>query len=99
LIIDPNFDELRPNDCRARKLIRPWLNSGEMDATRCRAGTSSLKIESHRIPGDALVHFWEPMCSKTGSARAADGDVMTVNFNGFGRPLRNPIQSIARATR
>ena len=51
-----------------------------------------FKFEAHRRPGDIHVHFYGASAFSFGDqVRLMAGDVMEVNFRGFGRPLRNPI--------
>jgi hypothetical protein len=55
-----------------------------------------FKHVSHRYAGDAHVHFFgADLFSFKDRVRLEDGDEMVVAFEGFGRPLRNPIR-IAR---
>jgi hypothetical protein len=52
-----------------------------------------FKHEAHRRPGDAHVHFLgADHFSYRDRLRLESGDVMVVAFEGFGRPLRNPIR-------
>jgi hypothetical protein len=52
-----------------------------------------FKFEAHRRPGDVHVHFFGTDCLSFGEGiRLEDGDVMQVSFEGFGRPLRNPVR-------
>jgi hypothetical protein len=52
-----------------------------------------FKHDAHRRPGDAHVHFFgADLFSFKDRLRLEDGDVMVVAFEGFGRPLRNPIR-------
>jgi hypothetical protein len=52
-----------------------------------------FKYEAHRRPGDAHVHFFGADAFSFGAGiRLEDGDVMVVAFEGFGRPLRNPVR-------
>ena len=52
-----------------------------------------FKHADHRRPGDAHVHFFgADLFSFKDRLRLEDGDVMVVAFDGFGRPLRNPIR-------
>ena len=52
-----------------------------------------FKHDAHRRPGDAHVHFFgADLFSFKDRLRLEDGDVMVVAFDGFGRPLRNPIR-------
>ncbi|MGH9510726.1 MAG: AraD1 family protein [Terriglobales bacterium] len=51
-----------------------------------------FKFEAHRRPGDVHVHFLGADCLSFGEGiRMADGDVMEIAFEGFGRALRNPL--------
>jgi hypothetical protein len=52
-----------------------------------------FKHADHRRAGDAHVHFFgADLFSFKDRLRLEDGDVMVVAFQGFGRPLRNPIR-------
>jgi hypothetical protein len=52
-----------------------------------------FKYEAHRRPGDAHIYFLGADAFSFGAGIALkNGDVMEVAFEGFGRPLRNPIQ-------
>jgi hypothetical protein len=51
-----------------------------------------FKYESHRRPGDVHVHYYGACALSFGDGvQLIDGDVMTVEFAGFGRALRNPV--------
>jgi hypothetical protein len=52
-----------------------------------------FKHAEHRRPGDAHIHFFgADMFSFKDRIRLEDGDEMIIAFEGFGRPLRNPIR-------
>jgi len=52
-----------------------------------------FEFEAHRIPGDAHVHFLGGSVSSFGDGVVLeDGDEAVIQWEGFGRPLRNPIQ-------
>jgi len=52
-----------------------------------------FKFALHRRPGDVHIHFLGAHSLSFGQGiELSDGDVMEINFNGFGRPLRNPVQ-------
>lgn len=51
-----------------------------------------FKFEGNRTPGTVHVHFFGAHSLSFGEGIAlADGDWMQVSFEGYGRPLRNPI--------
>jgi hypothetical protein len=51
-----------------------------------------FKFETHRRPGDLHVHYFGACSLSFGAGvELADGDVMEVQFEGFGRGLRNPL--------
>ncbi|MGH7467946.1 MAG: hypothetical protein ACRENP_08165 [Longimicrobiales bacterium] len=52
-----------------------------------------FKYAAHRRPGDLHVHFFGADAFSFGAGIALEpGDVMRVHFEGFGRPLCNPIE-------
>lgn len=52
-----------------------------------------FKYETHRRPGDVHLHYFgADHFSFRDRVRLEDGDVMVVSFDGFGRPLRNPVR-------
>jgi hypothetical protein len=52
-----------------------------------------FKFEWHRRPGDLHVHFFGADAFSFGAGvQLSEGDVMTVSFEGFGRPLRNTVR-------
>ena len=54
-----------------------------------------FKFEGHRRPGDIHVHFFGADAFSFGEGvRLEQGDVMQVSFEGFGRPLRNPLERV-----
>ena len=53
---------------------------------------SLFRYDAHRIPGDAHVHYLGgSVCSYNEGIRMEPGDQVTIEWNGFGRPLRNVI--------
>jgi hypothetical protein len=51
-----------------------------------------FKFEAHRRPSDVHVHFFGTDSLSFGAGvHLENGDVMHVAFEGFGRPLRNPV--------
>lgn len=54
-----------------------------------------FKFETHRRPGDIHVHFFGTAAlSFSEGIQLKDGDVMQASFEGFGRPLLNPVRTI-----
>ena len=52
-----------------------------------------FKYEPHRRVGDVHIHFFGADAFSFGEGFALnDGDVMVVEWKGFGRALRNPIR-------
>ena len=57
-----------------------------------------FKFDAHRRPGDVHVHFLGADCLSFGDGiELADGDIMQIRFDGFGRPLRNPARTAKTA--
>jgi hypothetical protein len=57
-----------------------------------------FKHSPHRRPGDVHVHFLGADCLSFGEGvHLADGDMMLVKFEGFGRALRNPLRAAGAA--
>ena len=51
-----------------------------------------FKFEAHRRPGDVHVHYYGAhSLSFADEVLLAEGDVMAIEFAGFGRALRNPV--------
>ena len=58
-----------------------------------------FQFDAHRIPGDAHVHFLGGSVSSYGDGiRLDQGDEVMIEWQGFGRPLRNPILRDQAAT-
>ncbi len=54
-----------------------------------------FKFDAHRRPGDVHVHYFGAYALSIGEGvQLEDGDVMTVAWEGFGRPLVNPLQVV-----
>jgi hypothetical protein len=52
-----------------------------------------FKFEGHRQPGDVHVHFFGAHSLSFGDGIVLqDGDWMQVQYEGFGRALRNPVR-------
>lgn len=56
-----------------------------------------FKFEAHRRPGDVHVHYFGAhSLSFANEVLLAEGDVMAIQFEGFGRALRNPVKIASR---
>jgi hypothetical protein len=52
-----------------------------------------FKFEAHRRPGDVHVHYYGAhSLSFADEVLLEEGDVMSIQFGGFGRALRNPVK-------
>jgi hypothetical protein len=95
LVIDPDF-EIVPGGVRVERLGRTvWekvIATGQQAMCHSIANIEHhhFKFEAHRRPGDVHVHYYGAhSLSFADDVRLEDGDVMTIQFEGFGRPLRN----------
>ena len=97
LVIDPDFDTVPGRasiERRGRIIWERDIATGEREM--CHSVTNiehhHFKFEAHRRPGDVHVHYYGAhSLSFADGVRLEDGDVMTVQFAGFGRPLRNAV--------
>jgi hypothetical protein len=98
LVVDPEFQSVGVE-------VRIERNGGVLWSTGFRTGESEMchslqnmehhhfKYEAHRRPGDVHVHFFGTDRLSFGAGiHLENGDTMQIAFEGFGRPLRNPIQ-------
>ena len=101
LVIDPAFDLVpgRVSVERAGQTI--WqraIATGEREMCHTVANIEHhhFKFEAHRRPGDLHVHYYGAhTLSFADGVRLEDGDVMAIQFDGFGRPLRNAVRIAA----
>lgn len=98
LVLDPDFTRVSGTVSIERGGSVLWsraIHSGEETMCHSLANLEHhhFKFESHRRPGDIHVHFFGADAFSFGEGvRLVDGDVMVVSFDGFGRPLRNPLR-------
>jgi hypothetical protein len=98
LVIDAGFESVNGEVIveRAGKAFwRKQIRSGEAEMCHSLQNIEHhhFKYEAHRQPGDIHVHFFGADCLSFGEGiRLADGDVMQIAFDGFGRPLRNTVR-------
>jgi hypothetical protein len=98
LVIDPEFEAV-PGDVTIQRvgsvLWSRKIRTGEAEMCHSLRNIEHhhFKFEAHRRPGDVHVHFFGADCLSFGDGiQLADGDVMQVEFEGFGRRLRNPMR-------
>jgi len=97
LAIDAAFDDV-PGRVRLWRGEKPlWekaIRTGERNMCHSLANLEHhhFKFCGHRQPGMLHVHFMGADCLSFGEGvRLQDGDVMEIQFEGFGRPLRNGV--------
>jgi hypothetical protein len=98
LVVDARFDDV-PGETRIERdgqvIWQSKQASGEQAMCHSLANLEHhhFKYAEHRRPGDLHIHFFgADMFSFKDRLRLEDGDVMSISFEGFGRPLRNPIR-------
>lgn len=98
LVIDPEFRSV-PGEVvveRSSKVLwKKNIRTGEDEMCHSLQNIEHhhFKFASHRRPGDVHVHFLGADALSFGDqVRLADGDIMHINFQGFGRPLRNQLR-------
>jgi hypothetical protein len=97
LLIDGSFDRVPGEVSITRSGETIWrhaIQTGESAMCHSLANIEHhhFKYDSHRRAGDLHVHFFGADAFSFGdSLRLQEGDVMQVHFEGFGRPLRNPL--------
>lgn len=97
LVIEPKFDDVPGNAAIERGGQVIWQArqaSGERWMCHSLANLEHhhFKHDEHRRPGDLHVHFFgADLFSFKDRLCLEDGDIMVISFDGFGRPLRNPI--------
>jgi hypothetical protein len=102
LVIDPDFRTV-PGTVTIQRGGRDFwsqpISSGEEEMSHSLRNLEHhhFKFELHRRPGDVHIHFLGAHSLSFGQGiELKDGDVMEIHFNGFGRPLRNPVEEIKK---
>ncbi len=100
LVIDPDFRTVPGTVTIHRSGQEFWsqsISSGEEEMSHSLRNLEHhhFKFELHRRPGDVHIHFLGAHSLSFGQGiELKDGDVMEIHFDGFGRPLRNPVTVI-----
>jgi hypothetical protein len=101
LTLDPSFDSVQGEVTIERAGKPLWskkIRTGESEMCHSLRNMEhhQFKYETHRRAGDVHIHFFGADCLSFGEGvRLAERDVMQVQFAGFGRALRNPLQVAA----
>ena len=102
LVTEPDFTKVTGEVAILRGGERIWwkaLQTGESVMCHSLANIEHhhFKFAAHRRPGDVHIHFFGADAFSFGEGiQLADGDVMEVHFEGFGRPLRNTLRAEAK---
>jgi hypothetical protein len=105
LVLNPQFESVRGLARIERHGTERWarpIATGEAEMCHSLANIEHhhFKFDEHRHPGDLHVHFVGAHSLSTADGlRLEDGDEMVIRFDGFGRPLRNPIRFDRRSAR
>src|SRR5262249_36786932 len=100
LVLQPEFHSVAGQVVIERARQTLWqrsLRTGEAEMCHSLHNIEHhhFKFEPHRRPGDIHVHYFGTDGLSFGEGlRLADGDVMSIHFEGFGRALRNPVQVV-----
>jgi hypothetical protein len=100
LVIEGSFQALTGNVRVERKGQVVWsakVQSGEEHMVHSLENLEyhHFKYAQHRIPSQVHVHFFGTGDFSFGhQIKLEDGDVMEVEWEGLGRPLRNPINIV-----
>jgi hypothetical protein len=98
LVLDPQFGDVKGEVWIERDGVRIWwkrIASGDAEMSHSLQNIEHhhFKFEGHRRPGDVHVHFFGAHSLSFGEGvTLADGDIMAIRFDGFGRALRNVLR-------
>jgi len=99
LVIGGNFEAVKGEvalERNGQQLWRKAIETGEENMSHSLANLEHhhFKFAGHRRPGHVHVHFFGAHSLSYGEGiKLNSGDWMQVHFEGYGRALRNPIQS------
>jgi hypothetical protein len=103
LVIDPKFDSVSGEariDRGGSVLWSKPVRSGEAEMCHSLQNIEHhhFKFEDHRRPGDLHVHYFGAHSLSFGDGiQLIDGDMMVIQWEGFGRALRNPVRIVPPA--
>jgi hypothetical protein len=98
LVLDPDFSSVPVQVTVERGGKAMWsrdFRTGEAEMCHSLRNIEHhhFKFEAHRRPGDVHIHFFGTDClSFSEGISLEQDDVMQIAFEGFGRPLRNPVR-------
>lgn len=98
LVVDPEFGSVAGETRILREGKELWSKpqlTGEREMSHSLSNMEHhhFKFPHHRVPGDVHVHYFGTSGTSFGAGiRLQDGDVMEIRFDGFGRPLCNPLR-------
>jgi hypothetical protein len=98
LVVDADFDNVKGVVSIQRGGPTLWshdVHTGEANMCHSLANLEHhhFKYQQHRRPGDVHIHFFgADAFSFSAGIALQDGDIMEIGFEGFGRPLRNPVR-------
>lgn len=101
LIVDPKFESVAGAVTLKRDSRIFWsksLRTGEAEMCHSLENIEHhhFKFELNRRPGDVHVHYLGASLLSFGEdIHLRDGDTMEIHFDGFGRPLRNPVRWVS----
>jgi len=102
IVIDPVFDSIEGQAKIERGENIIWskpIRTGEAEMCHSLQNIEHhhFKFDAHRSPGDVHVHYFGAHSLSFGDGvQLADGDVMVIQFDGFGRALRNPVRLVGK---
>lgn len=98
IAVDPVFNSIAGEariECGGAVVWSKAICTGEAEMCHSLANIEHhhFKLPGHLHAGDVHVHYYGAHSLSFGDGvQMVDGDVMTIRFDGFGRPLRNPIR-------
>lgn len=98
LVLDSKFDSVQVDiaiERAGRVLWSKTIKTGEAEMCHSLRNIEHhhFKYDAHRRPGDVHIHFFGTDYLSFGDGiRLATDDIMKLSFEGFGRPLCNPVK-------